>query len=507
MPLIQELRDLPWKALDLQPVICFDSNAADNWDVQAAISQLAGKLYEITGQSATHLLLPKSPEGEHWGFDDFCVRHGDDAALAYLDGDGDVVEVSELKRLKVKLNSEVCVVRSLGRIAEQATGTLMTRTTFTDINYAHYVASVDDKSINVPRLWLADPSRVEVEALDYVPGGSVLVGDRLNLWRGMGVSPSPGDPRKWLDLLERNIPNPVLRQWVIQWMAYPLQHLGAKLHSYIHLWGPPGSGKQALFYPLRLIYGSNAIIVGKAQLLSDFNSIYSNKQFINFDELEASERATMMQQKIKMLTDKDTLVVNSKGQPEYEVRNCANFISTSNYPDALKLDDDDRRACVIQFGERGKVHDEAYWTEYHAWVENGGAEIVFQYLLEVDLEGFNPKGWAPMTEAKADVTEASRSPVEVWVQHLWDDPESVLPANQRKSLWTNGELAMFAYADDPKGVTPGKKVFLGVRMLAAGFRRTDQIKINGKPERYWIVRNRDDEWGNDDVRHHLKIHS
>ena len=71
--LVQELKDLPWKALDLQPVIVFDSNAADNWDVQAAISQLAARLLEITGRTAVHILLPRAADGDHLGFVDFCV--------------------------------------------------------------------------------------------------------------------------------------------------------------------------------------------------------------------------------------------------------------------------------------------------------------------------------------------------------------------------------------------------------------------------------------------------
>ena len=72
LSLVQELRDLPWRALQLRPVIVFDSNASDNWDVQAAISQLTARLLEITGQHATHILLPKHGD-EHQGFDDFCV--------------------------------------------------------------------------------------------------------------------------------------------------------------------------------------------------------------------------------------------------------------------------------------------------------------------------------------------------------------------------------------------------------------------------------------------------
>ncbi|TXH15268.1 MAG: DUF3854 domain-containing protein, partial [Hyphomicrobiaceae bacterium] len=266
LALVDELRSLPWKALDLQPVIVFDSNAADNWDVQHAIQSLACKLEEVTGQRTRHILLPRGDDGTHWGFDDYCVALGDDAARAYLDSaaGSPELEVSAFERLRLELQREVVVVRSLGRIAEQDTGTLMSRGTFCDVNYAHYVCEGDDRTINVPRVWLTDSRRVEVEELRYVPGAEPMVpGEFLNLWRGMGLEPEQGDVSPWLELLERQVPDEGLRRWIIQWVAYPLQNLGAKMNSYVHLYGPPGTGKNALLAPLLRVYGRNGVVIGK----------------------------------------------------------------------------------------------------------------------------------------------------------------------------------------------------------------------------------------------------
>ena len=508
--LVQELRDLPWKGLNLQPVIVFDSNAADNWDVQAAITQLASKLLEITGQEARHILLPTRADGSHWGFDDFCVQMGDEAAGAFLDGEGDVVEISELQRYKIMLNSEVCVVRSLGRIAEQETGTLMSRQVFTDVNYAHYVAQVGDKIVNVPRAWLTDPRRVEVESLEYIPGADKIANDCLNLWRPSDLQPAEGDISRWLTPLQRNVTDPGLRKWIIQWLAYPLQHPGEKLHSFLHIYGPPGTGKQALIYPLMKIYGTaNAIVIGKDDIASAYNEIYAAKQLINVDELESSAASSAINQKVKMIVTGDRMIINKKGQPQYSVRNCAQLVTTGNYLDSIKLDDDDRRACVIKYGERGEGLGEEFWKDYYNWMDDGGgAEAVYHYLLAVDLEGFNPKGWAPMTEDKKDVTQASRSALEQWVGQLWEDPDAVLsPILRGRMLFTNDELAPLAFGDDPFGVTPGKKASLGIKMTSVGFKRTANIKVGGKPIRLWIVRGREREWTNDEIHSHLKVHA
>lgn len=508
--LVQELRDLPWKSKKLQPVIVFDSNAEDNWDVQAAISRLAAKLLEVTGQHATHLLLPRAGDGSHQGFDDYVVRAGADVASAFLEQDGTPVQISGVEILKLQLNEEVCVVRSLGRIAEQVTGTLMSRGVFTDINYAHYMAQVESKDdvkmVNVPKLWLADTRRVEVEGITYAPGKDRIIDGNLNIWRGMGLEPAAGDPSPWLALFDRVQLPEDQRKWLIQWMAYPLQHLGTKLTTYAMLFGPPGTGKQAILAPLMKIYGNNAIIIGKREIASDFNSIYANKQFINVDEIHggADSDATKVGNKVKYLTTQDKLVVNTKGQPEYEVPNCGNIALTANYSDALRLDDDDRRAFVVQWGIRGQGEDKDFWTQYHKWLDDGGAAMVYSYLMSVDLTDFNPKGWAPMTDAKAEMTRATRRVDEQWVNLLWDDPEELFPpAVAKRCLMTTDELAQYCFGSDPTGVTSGKKNSLGIKLNSAGFKKLE-LKVDGKKVRFWIINRRDDEWTPEKARAHLK---
>lgn len=513
--LIEELKGLPWKALDLQPIIVFDSNAEGNWDVQHAISSLAAKIYELTGKMARHLLLPKSPEGTDWGFDDAVVRNGEEWARSYLDGDGAEIEISEREVMKLELNEKVCVVRSLGKIAEQESGTLMTKQTFTDVNYGTYVAVEEGKDgkvaqVNVPRLWLADRRRMEVESIEYSPGQPAIVpGSYLNAWRGMGVEPVRGSVEPWLQLLERNVVDPELRKWIVQWFAYPLQNLGAKLTTYVHMYGAPGTGKNALLAPFLKIYGANGISLGKEQIASSFNSVYAKKQFINLDELHGGNDrdALHVSNKIKRLTTDPKLTVNTKGQPEYEVDNHVNLVTTSNYADSLKLDEGDRRACVVQFGTRDTViRDKSVWDAYWQWVEDGGAEALFDYLLEVDMTGFDPHGHAPMTEWKEVVTDATRGAMEKWVRELWEDPARVLPPMiAQQGVLTPEQLASAYVGDDQGKNTPGLRNALGIRMQDAGFKSTKTpVKIEGKLYRFWIIRDKDSEWDNDRIRSEFK---
>ena len=419
--LVEELRDLPWKALHLQPVIVFDSNTIDNWQVQEARTALAAKLYEVTGRHAVGLTPPKY-EGEDQGFDDFRVRVGDEAAYKFLDeGPFEDIEISELQRMMIELSSQVCVVRELGRIADQATGDLMSRQVFTDVNYAHYVAEIEDgddaRNVNVPKLWLANPRRVEAQSLEYSPGMGRLVPSKygipnLNLWHGMGCEPEPGDVEPWLELLVNNIHDEDLRQWIIAWFAYPLQNPGSKLNSYLLIFGPSGMGKDRFIKPFHSIYGKNSVTIGKDTIKSSFTSLYSMRQFVQIDELaRAKGDEDTVSQKVKALTTQEMVVVNRKGQPEYEIRNHANLVITSNYVDCIKLDQDDRRACVLKWmNSLDRRGDQRYWMAYSKWADTVGPGALYAWLLEKDISWFDPTAWAMATPWKEIVKEAAMAP-------------------------------------------------------------------------------------------------
>jgi hypothetical protein len=495
--LVEELKSLPWKSLELQPVIVFDSNASDNWDVQNAITQLAARLYLVTGRQAVHILLPAGGDG-HWGFDDFRMSVGDKLATQFLDQDGVLVEVDEFQRMRMELNARCCVVSSLSCVADQDTGTLMKHSGFINVNYAHFIADVEDEAVSVARAWLRWDRRTEVKELRYEPGGEkIRSGEYLNLWKGMGVQAEEGDVRPWLELLERQIPDRGLREWVLKWFAYPLQNLGAKLSSFLHLYGPPGSGKNALLHPLMTIYGSNGIVINKDQIASTFNSVYAFRQFVNLDEIHGGTdmNAMAITNRIKGMVTSPKLLVNRKGEPEYEIDNHVNLVTTSNYSDSLKLDEGDRRACVIRFGG---LDDAGWWGRYFQWAgafdspEPGAGGALYAFLLGVDLTGFDPAGRAYMTEWKEMVTDATRSPMEKWVRDLWDDPDSVLPPVMRgRKVLTPEQVGAAYYPDDPGKNTPGLRNSLGQRMTDLGFKRMI-LKVDGATKRVWVL-------GRDDV--------
>lgn len=497
--LVDQIKDLPWKAKALRCVVVFDSNAATNDDVMLAIRKFAERMRLVTGVEVLHHMLPPDSAGKDWGFDDFCAHHGYDYAQRWLEDMEQALPVpmDEVGTMKLQLNAEVCIVRNIKRVVEQDTGTMMGKGEFTDMNYAHYTAWVEvgerEQLVNVPKQWLAWEHRRSVERMEYTPGGpSIMDKEYLNLWRGMGVEPEAGDVSPWLTLLEKSVVDVALRQWVIQWFAYPLQNMGAKLNTYIHMFGPPGGGKNALLTPIIGIYGDNGIGLGRERIASDFNEIYATKQFINLDELHGGNEkdGLAIGNKIKMLTTSPKLTVNGKGKGEYQVNNHINLVTSANYADAIKLDEGDRRCLVLRVGTRETVErDPAVWLPYFAWAESvEGQAALYHYLLKVDLTGFNPKGWAPGTAEKEFVTDATRAPLNKWVMELAEDTALVLPPVLRGARVLTAEQLAFAYvSDDPMGkVTQGMKKSMGIQLHEHGFEQR-LVKVEGVPKRLWVL--------------------
>jgi putative DNA primase/helicase len=489
--LVDGLKDLPWRSGELKPFIVFDSNAATNPQVSDARVRLAAKLYELYGVESRAIDVPARADGSDRGFDDYCMDEGDAAGLALLDSEGVEIDVGEYALALGKLNSEVVVVRSLSRIVEIKTGTQMSRGAFTDVNYAH-VCIVDDEGVrrNFPKMWLTDERRASTECLEYTPGGVKLSDRSLNLWNGMGCEPAEGDVQPWLDVLQRGVGDERLRKWIVQWLAYPIQNLGAKLNTFLHLYGPPGVGKNALLHPIMRIYGDNAVCLGRERVASDFNSVYACRQFVNLDELHGGggPDGVAITNKIKMLVTGESIVVNTKGSVEYSIVNHLNVVTTSNYLDSLKLDEGDRRACVVQFGtHEDATHNEDYWTRYFAWAESeDGVAALYWHLLNVDITGFDPKGWAMETKWKELVTESARGTITQWVRDLWDEPSLVLPDLMIGCNVLTPEQLVHAYSPDDNGRIQGLKNNLGKAMQEKGFER-EQVRIGNKVTRVWNV--------------------
>jgi hypothetical protein len=502
--IVPELADIPWKALELQPVIVFDSDYTENDKVRLAAARLNERLQGVCkARESVVLVVPPGADGSKRGFDDFCVQVGATAARLWLEqSEGVKPETDELRMELMRMNEEVAIVSSLSRIVDLGTGTVMTRGDFCGVQYAarRVWNAEEEKWIPVAEMWLKDEKATRVSALAYAPGqGAITQAGEANMWRGMGLAPRMGDVSPWLNLLKNNVPDEDTRKWILQWLAYPLQVPGAKLLNYLIVYGPSGTGKGRFFAPMMRIYGENAVVISKENISSTFNSTYAQRQWIQLDELQrhraSGDQDDVISQKVKFLASNEKIIVNRKGVPEYEVRNAANLVITSNYYDCIKLDADDRRAAVIKWEPVSKAvdfrMDEEYWVQFSGWIDAGGAEHIYDYLLSVDLSDFNPNGWAPDSLEKQEIVEESKAPMLRWVEDMMENPETIIPLiNKGRALFTAKEIAQW-YFKSAEELPHGQILSMSRALKQAGVQQADHGKKlrvgGGRIDRFWVV--------------------
>jgi len=255
-------------------------------------------------------------------------------------------------------------------------------------------------------------------------------GVKLNTWQGWPMQPAIGECGLLLELLEylcganKTAEGATAYEWLLDWMAYPLQNPGAKLASAVIMHGPQGTGKSTIFQTLAKIYGDYSTVLNQRGLEDKFNSDWSDsKLFILAEEVVTRAEMWHIKNELKELVTDEWIRINPKNIAAYRQRNQVNIVYLSNEGQPLPLDNDDRRHLVIY---TPPAKDEAYYDKVFLELEHGGVEAFYYYLMQRDLSGFHPKKRPPYTEAKGRLIALS-SPSEIRFATEWILGDLALP--------------------------------------------------------------------------------
>lgn len=268
------------------------------------------------------------------------------------------------------------------------------------------------------KMWLGriDRRMITPDQLVFEPSGKVG-DDCINLYGGLAMEPADGDCEPLMDLLahlcafsaESNAGQAAVFDWVLNWLAYPLQHPGAKMATALVFHGPQGAGKNLFFEAIASIYGKYALVVGQDQLEDKFNDWASQKLFLIGDEVVARAELYHQKNKLKSFITGETIQINAKMLPLRTEANHVNVVFLSNEHQPLALERDDRRYLVVYTPPRRS--DDLYFR-VGACLRAGGAAAFLTMLLARDLGDFGPHSRPLMTTAKADLIELGLKPPE-----------------------------------------------------------------------------------------------
>ena len=234
---------------------------------------------------------------------------------------------------------------------------------------------------------------------------------QLNTWQGWELEPKQGTCQNMLDLIDYLCSGPAnskdIGEWLLDWMAYPLQNPGAKMSTAVIMHGPQGTGKSAVFQTLAKIYGRYATVLNQRGLEDRFNADWvDSKLFLLAEEVVARAEMWHIKNELKELVTGERVRINPKNVGAYTQRNQINIVYLSNEAQPLPIDTDDRRHAVIW--TPGALPQEFYEALFHE-LDHGGVEAFYWFLLHRDLSAFHPSRRPPMTSAKQDLIEISKA--------------------------------------------------------------------------------------------------
>lgn len=226
-------------------------------------------------------------------------------------------------------------------------------------------------------------------------------GVKLNTWQGWPMKPAAGQCYLLIELIGYLCgaeEKPEVVEWLLNWMAYPLQNPGAKMASAVIMHGPQGTGKSTVFQTLAKIYGDYSTVLNQRGLEDKFNSDWSDsKLFILAEEVVTRAEMWHIKNELKELVTGEWIRINPKNVAAYRQRNQVNIAYLSNENQPLPLDNDDRRHLVIY---TPPALPESFYDELNQELDAGGIAAFYDFLMRRDLSGFHPKKRPPMTEAK-----------------------------------------------------------------------------------------------------------
>lgn len=291
-------------------------------------------------------------------------------------------------------------------------------------------------SSDMVRLWKASARRrtVDQTAVVFDPTMRADPETTVNLYDGLALQPQPCDASEVAPILDlirfltsRASDNPdeadQIMHWLLCWLAYPLQHPGAKLRTSVIMHGDEGAGKNFLFDLMVAVYGKYGALVGQDELEDKFNDWRSCKLFVVGDEVSSRAELVHNKNRLKALITSPTVQINPKNLPRREEKNHINIVFLSNELQPLALDNSDRRYLVIYTPRAREVE---YYRALGRWRDGGGPGKFLHYLLHYPLEDFEPYSPAPFTEAKRALISINRkSPEQFLVE--WSEGELDLP--------------------------------------------------------------------------------
>ena len=251
---------------------------------------------------------------------------------------------------------------------------------------------VGDENIPLGSWWLNQRDRRQYAGVVFDPCGPEVVDDRLNLWRGWGIDPKPGDWSKMRQHIKHVLANgnAAAATYIMNWMAWLVQYPAERAEVVLVFRGKRGTGKGTLGNCLMRLFGQHAVHISSADhLVGRFNAHLRDACFLFADEAywPGDKRA---EGALQRLITEPQLFIEAKGRDGTSVPNMLHVLMASNEDWIVPAGEHERRFAVFEVSER-HLQDEKWFNPLYQQLENGGYAAMLHDLLQHKLGDWHPR--------------------------------------------------------------------------------------------------------------------
>jgi hypothetical protein len=428
-------------------VIVPDADWEKNPEVRAAVMRLADELVRRGALVFVKLLQPLEGKPKAGADDVLSTEGGDDLfrKTQELTSADPVFESWRVRPEVAELNKTYAAVQ-LGnkfRIAVEPDDpddlhTFIERRTFIELlenKFVEYEVDGEFGRSPLSALWLQSEHRRQYQRVAFLPGAASRP-DTLNLWRGWTVAPKKGDWSLLKDHILKVIAggNPEHYKWIINWMAYRVQHLNEPIEVTLVLFSEEeGAGKGIFLEQFGRIFGVHFVTVtGADEVFGKFNVRMETALLVFADEAFFAGNPEHMSRLMAFITARRQ-AIERKNIDSYEVRNFRGWCISTNHLHVLQASRTARRWAVFDVSA-AKIGDAKYFRSIRRQMDKGGAAAMLHDLLAMKCH--RPK--APNTKGLERQKLLSLKPCERFIRSLlvsglrfdgkeWGDKEFTIP--------------------------------------------------------------------------------
>ena len=253
----------------------------------------------------------------------------------------------------------------------------------------------------------------------------------LNTYIPAKVHAAPGDVSIWLEHIRHILPHENDQHIFLSYLAHAVKYPGFKIPWAPMLQSVEGIGKTVFSEVLEYALGDMYVYSPKAPELiksgSTFNAWMRAKLMIIVNEIKIDEKRELIEILKPMITD-SRVEIQSKGVDQEMEDNLANWLFFSNYKDAIPINQNGRRYCIMYSALQSKEDlvaagmTDVYFNRLWSWLREGGGKAAIAYWLKnypIEKGGLPVR--APQSSSHEEAIRISRSPMEIAIEEAVGD--------------------------------------------------------------------------------------